>query len=553
MDIYKEITELVGQAAKEAGVNEPDILLDHPVDLAMGDITTNVAMVYAKELGEKPTDLALKIVGNIKPHQYVQEVKVAGPGFINIYLSPEFFNDSLKNILDQRESFGRSELLDGKKVMVEYTDPNPFKELHIGHLMANTIGEALSRIVESQGAEVKRVCYQGDVGLHVAKTIWAVMKKGFNAESVSELGQAYAYGATEYEKSEEAKQEINELNKKIYERADDEVNKIYQIGRQASLDYFETIYKKLGTKFDDYFYESEVGQFGKQIVEENTGKVFEESEGAVVYKGEQDGLHTRVFINSQGLPTYEAKELGLAKVKYDKFAYDQSIVVTGNEIVEYFKVLLSALSKIYPELASRTEHIAHGMLRLPTGKMSSRTGDVIPAEQLIDEVKEKVAEKMADREIGNKEEVVEAVAIGALKYSILKQDIGKDIIFDFDKSLSFEGNSGPYLQYAYVRTQSVLKKAGEQDAEFERDSKIYDIERLLYRFPQIASRAYSEKAPQLIATYLHNLAGQFSSLYAEEKFIGGENQTLLIALTDAVGLTLKNGLNLLGIKAPEEM
>ncbi len=553
MDVYSEIKKLIEGAVKALGLEEGVVNLDHPTHLSFGDITTNVALICAKEAGESPKALAEKIIANLKSHPFVQEVKIAGPGFINFYLSAEFFRQNLVEILKQKKDYGLSQKLAGKKVIIEYTDPNPFKEFHIGHLMSNTIGEALSRIVESQGAETRRACYQGDVGLHVAKTIWGLMKKGTDSASVKNLGEAYAYGATEYEKNGVAKKEIVEINKKVYEQSDKNINQLYTTGRQASLDYFETIYQKLGTKFDDYFFESETGPLGKKLVEKNIGTVFEKSDGAVVYNGEAEGLHTRVFINSQGLPTYEAKELSLAKLKYDKFKYDQSLVISANEITAYFKVLLSALGKIYPDLAPKTIHLPHGMLRLPSGKMSSRTGDVISAEDLLNEVKAKVADKMADKEIPNQEAVIHDISVGAIKYSILKQDMKKDIIFDFDTSLSFEGNSGPYLQYVYVRTQSILAKANFEETKIGQTEKIYDLERLLYRFPFIVSRAYAEYAPHYICTYLYLLAGEYNSLYAEEKFIGGDNENLLLGLTKAVGTVLQNGLNLLGINTPERM
>ena len=246
--------------------------------------------------------------------------------------------------------------------------------------MSNAIGESLSRIFEFQGAKVKRVCYQGDVGIHVAKAIWGKMEN----EKLN-WGQAYAYGAQMYDEDENARKETIELNKKIYARTDKNINKLYDAGKKESLKHFGKIYKKLKTKFDYFIFESEVGPIGKKIVEKGLkDKIFEKGEnGAIIFKGEKYGLHTRVFINSEGLPTYEAKDLGLAEIKYKKYKYDQSFIITGNEVNEYFKVMLCAMDKINPDLAKKTKHIGHGMMRLPEGKMSSRTGNVITAETLI--------------------------------------------------------------------------------------------------------------------------------------------------------------------------
>ena len=290
--------------------------------------------------------------------------------------------------------------------MVEFTDPNPFKELHIGHLYSNAVGEAISRLFEANGAEVMRACYQGDVGMHVAKAIWGNAKKTQNSKvktqnfnsKVKIYGEAYVFGTAAYEDNPEAAAEIKELNIKLYEAKSAEIMKLYKLGRRWSLLYFDSIYKRLGTKFDYFYFESEAARGGLKVVEEGLKKgVFEKSEGAVVFKGERYGLHTRVFVNSQGLPTYEAKELGLAPAKFADFPYDLSIIVTANEINDYFRVLLKCLDLLYPDLAKRTRHIGHGFVKLPGAvKMSSRKGNVLTAEWLLDEAKKKVLEIASD-------------------------------------------------------------------------------------------------------------------------------------------------------------
>ncbi len=587
------LIEEITKATKSLGLDlsEGEIKLDHPTDLVLGDFSTNVAMSLAKKAGKNPKDLAEEIKTKIleQANPNIKDIQVAGPGFINFYLSDEFFAKTLQEILTKPETFGETKVLSGQKVMVEFTDPNPFKEFHIGHLMSNTVGESISRLIEKNGAETKRACYQGDVGMHVAMTMWGMLKleadlpkeEATVREKVKFLGQAYAFGATEYkEGSDNAKEGITIINKKLYKRADPKVNDLYDLGRQWSLDYFETIYAKLGTKFDYYFFESDTAEVGQKLVEEGLVKnIFEKSDGAVVFHGEafDPKLHTRVFLNAEGLPTYEAKELGLAKIKAGKYAADVSISITGNEINDYFKVVLRAMQELMPEIAEKIKHLSHGMLRLPTGKMSSRTGQVITAESLIDEVKEKVLEKIKDRDFSDEEknDIAEKVAVGALKYSILKQGIGKDIIFDFDKSLSFEGDSGPYLQYAYTRALSVLKKAenleakplSEADAISKLDfdvpevqlqklpasTSIATLESLLYRLPEVTESAYQELAPQQVSTYLIEVAGAFNSFYAQNQIIGSDNEVYFLALTRATSIVLKNGLGLLAIPVLERM
>lgn len=213
---------------------------------------------------------------------------------------------------------------------------------------------------------------------------------------------------------------------------------------------------------------------------------------------------------------------------------------------------------VSPELAEKTKHISHGMLRLPTGKMSSRTGDVVSAESLLNDVKERVLQKIGSADIDDKEKVADQIAVGAVKYSILKQSAGNDIVFDFEKSLSFEGDSGPYLQYTHARACSVLRAAKDRGiTQTERRTTqniVNDVERLLERFPEIVARAYKEREPHYIATYLTQLAGAFNTFYAKERIVGGgEEAPYRLALTEAVSIALKNGLWLLGIEAPEKM
>ena len=517
--IKEKIDNLIKEALLSLGIEAGGFIVEHPTDLKMGDYSANVGIKTGK---------AHEIYTALRQAQgdfdFIEKIEIAEPGFINFYLSKEFFKQSLGEIIEKGENFGKSEHAKGLKVIVEYTDANPFKELHIGHLMSNAIGEAIARTVLANGAEVRRANYQGDVGMHVAKALW----KG-----------DYALGAKAFEVDPQAKEEIQELNKKIYERSSPELNEQYDKGRKESLDKFEEIYKRLGTKFDYYFFESENGDIGKKIVMDNVGKVFEESEGAIIFKGS----HTRVFINSKGLPTYEAKDLGNAINKYDKYPYDLSVVVTGNEIKDYFRVVLEAMEKVSPELALKTKHLPHGMLRLPTGKMSSRTGNVITAEELIEEVKKRTK--------GD-----EQVAIGAIKYMILRQVIGHDIIFDIEKSVSTEGDSGVYLQYAHARANSILEKAGArgnvQHSVLDRGT--HEVERLLYRFPEIVERAGAEYAPNYITTYLTELASSFNNFYANEQVIGDSPESQYrLAIVEAFKNVMKNGLNILGIPAPERM
>lgn len=576
------ITEALGRALETAGLlppqGVPDFEVSHPKEEAHGDYATNLALLLAKQVGHNPREIAEKLITSLQNDVEIASVidttriSVAGPGFINFWIKEEWLLQGARTA--KISGYGENQRLAGKRVMVEYTDPNPFKEMHIGHLMSNTIGEALSRLIEAQGAEVKRACYQGDVGLHVAKAIWGMQEKlRLEKTEIGELGkkdlptrqkfmgEAYAYGATKYEESEELKAEMHTLNKQIYDRRDERINALYDVGRSWSLEYFETIYARLGTKFDQYFFESEAGPIGLAVVEEALVKgVLELGEGgAVVYRGEQDGLHTRVFRNKLGLATYEGKELGLAKTKYERYAYDLSYIVTANEITEYFKVLIAVMQKMYPEIAQKTTHIPHGMMKLTTGKMSSRTGNVVTGEGLLNNLREVVLGKMGEREVGAKVLVADQVAVGALKYTVLRQTIGGDIVYDPEKMTNLEGATGPFVQYSYARAKSILKKftlksGGKHDLVPKLEKAELGILRWLYRYPEVLAEAGRMLSPHIVVTYVTELAARFNTFYqscrVEED---GVVNPLRYELTEAVANVLKSGLNTLGIVAVEEM
>jgi arginyl-tRNA synthetase len=561
--VKKEIKKIIEEAINNLGIRNFDvsqIIVGKPDRKDVGDYFTNAAHVLA---GKPNIPIQEKDIRKVAPLLKSEIEKIMGSefdrvenigGFINFYLSSKFFIDNLKKI---DKNYGKGKGLQNKKIIVDYTDPNILKDFHIGHLMSNSIGESLCRIFEFQGAKVKRVCYQGDVGMHIAKAIWGKLQN-----NSLNWGQSYASGNTAYEENESAKKEITELNKKIYEKSDSNINKLYDDGKKESLKYFDGIYKKLGTKFDYLIFESQTADIGKNIVENGLKKgIFEKGEnGAIIFKGEKYGLHTRVFINSEGLPTYEAKDLGLIELKYKKYKYDQSFVVTGNDINDYFKVMVCAMEKMNPKLAEKTKHIGHGMLRLPEGKMSSRTGKVITGESLIEKVEELVSQKIKDRELSEieKKEIAENVSIGAIKYSILKQSIGSNIIYDFDKSISFEGDSGPYLQYSYARAESVLRKAKVENIKpsFKKNhDKITELEKAIIYFPEIVLKAEKNYEPHFIVLYLTELAGIFNGYYAQNKIVdkNDEFSPYKVALTNAFIVVMKNGMWLLGIKTLEKM
>lgn len=543
------IRNAVATALGALGAGSVGFSIERPGEAAHGDYATNAAMAAAKMLGKNPKALAEEIAAAMTEAlgSFVDSVTVAGPGFVNVKLSADTVRAEMARAAAAGESWGRGEEGAGTRVMVEYTDPNPFKEMHIGHLMSNVIGEAVARLTESSGATLARACYQGDVGPHVAKALWGLRQAGIaEPSSAAEIGQAYADGSKAYEESAEAKAEIDALNVAIYKGEDAGLMALWRKGREVSLAAFEEAYRALGTKFDYYFFESEVSVPGTELVKDALARgIFRESEGAVIYPGEEKGLHTLVFLTSKGTPTYEAKELGLAFLKEERWPADHSYILTAAEQIGHFKVALAALSEVAPPLSAKTRHIPHGFLRLTSGKMSSREGNVITAMMLLSDMIAKAAEKNPDPLVARE------VAVGAIKYMILRQAAGGDIVFDPEKSLSLDGDSGPYLQYALVRARKILTYEGQGGDEVPAEP--YAVERLIIRYPEAVRRARAELAPHHVAQYLTELAGAWNAFYATEQVLGSPEEAYKQQVAKAFATTMENGLALLGIPAPEKM
>ncbi|HEV8677578.1 MAG TPA: arginine--tRNA ligase [Candidatus Paceibacterota bacterium] len=581
--IRESIEQAVKAALAELGAGDAPFVVSRPGDMAHGDYATNAALSAAKALKKNPREVAEMLVAKLTGPSAnpltseakqpglasgpVEKIEVAGAGFINFFLSSETIKKEVADAA-QGEGYGANESYAGKTIMVEYTDPNPFKEFHIGHLMSNAIGESIARLLERSGAKVLRANYQGDVGPHVAKALYILLEKNIDNPSIKDISAAYVEGASRYEENAEDKKAIDALNKKIYEKSDERVNALYEKGRTLTLEHFEELYKILGTKFDFYFFESAAAPIGVKIVHAHPD-VFVESEGATVFKGEGYGLHTRVFLNSQGLPTYEAKELGLMELKKEKAEFDESITITASEQSDFFKVVYLAAKLISPDLSDKLVHRSHGMMRFASGKMSSRLGNVVTGESLLRALTDAAKEKMKERDVADAGAVAERVAVAAVKYAVLKQGTGKDIVFDPEKSLSLEGDSGPYLQYAHVRACSLLKKAdGAEDLDSEASPLLppageskssapvsrQNLERLILHYPDALARAAEELEPHHVTTYLIELASAFNSWYASERLIvDGKVSADALALVKAVKNILASGLDALGIAAPEQM
>jgi arginyl-tRNA synthetase len=548
----QELKQAVKDAARKLFDVDIEPELTRP-DEKFGDYATNAALQLAKKAAASPRQIADKLAAELNGLPGFEKPTIAGSGFINFKLT----DDALKQAAAKATELAKP--LEGQEILVEFGDPNPFKEMHIGHLYSYIVGDSICRLLEASGASVKRLSYHGDVGLHVAKAVYGLKtlyedQGGETIELENFLGKAYAYGAEKYDSDDTAKDEIDKINAQIYDHSDPAVDKLHQQGSELSFEYFDKILDLFSISTDRRYLESQTIEPGVKAVKDNLGRVFKESQGAVVYDGEKAGLHTRVFITSKDLPTYEAKDLGLTQLK-DKDFPDaaRSIIITANEQTEYFKVMLAALAEINPDTAKKTTHLSHGFLSLSTGKMSSRTGKVYPAMKLLLEVKDAV------HKLYPESKVQKEVTFGAVKYSFLKHRLGSDIVLDVDESISLDGQSGPYLQYAHARACSLIEKTkviGIKDARlynYQYSGTERSLARKISEYPEVVSKSCEELLPSHICTYLYELAQAFNRFYEDNRVIGSDREIDRIGLVGEYVAVLRQGLGLLGIEAPERM
>lgn len=547
MKVMEKIRDRLKEIIRELfGVEmEPEVTV--APDNTGADFASNVAMKLAKEVGKSPREVAEKIV-----EKYEGEVEVAGPGFLNFRLGDEYYLNIIEGFQGDFSKNISQDEYSGKKVICEFSDPNPFKVLHVGHLYTSIVGEAISKLFELSGAEVVRANFGGDVGLHVAKTIFVLRNEKLDDLTIEEIARCYVLGTRAYEEDENAKAEIVRLNKEIYEiaqnnRHDSELAELYWRGRELSYQYFEDFYESIGVKFDKYYPESTVAGRGLTEVKKGLEQgVYEMSDGAVVYRGEKVGLHTRVFINKDGLPTYEAKDVGLIFTKWDDYRFDKSVVITGNDIIDYMKVVLSSVGEMNAELPKRTAHLTHGQVKLPGSvKMSSRKGNFLKAVETIGMVREELGGEKAD------EKVVQA----AVKYAFLKYKVGGDIIFDPKESVATTGNSGVYLLYSTVRSKKIIEKCTKNESaegfslnEFEKK-----LCKKMAQYGEVIKEATKEMAPHKICNYLYEISQEFSRFYENVKVAGSEFEQERKKIVQGYEKIMEHGLNLLGIEVPDEM
>ena len=629
----EEIKKQLKQIIKELFDIEIEPEVTEAPEGVEADYSSNVAMRLAGRLHKKPMEIAEEIkkkseelsssdtlkgarpsLWSSEDNSFAFSIIISAPGFLNFISPDEYFVGKLGEIRGNFDEFISCDEYSGKTVICEFSDPNPFKVLHVGHLYTSVVGDSISRLFEYAGAKVVRANFGGDVGLHVAKTLYTLRKKvnvssetqrsagpssraaaaSFSAaasETVSEktftfsiedIAKCYVEGTRAYEEDEEAKKEITKINKEIYEINKNDIHgtelaDLYWKGRELSYDYFKDFYAKIGLSFDKYYPESSVAGLGLEKVKEQLAAgVYEESDGATVFKGEKYDLHTRVFINKEGVPTYEAKDVGLIFTKWQDYKFDKSVIITANEQLEYMKVVLKSVEQYAPELVERTTHLTHGIVKLPGSvKMSSRKGNFLKAVDVLDLISGELKENY------NSED--EKVSLGATKYAFLKYKMGGDIVFDPKESVKMTGNSGPYLQYAAVRAKKIIDKSKELSSSMCscKEHKIApsagalraarpsltpaegtilvlnqherNLIKKIVQYKEVLSTAVKEMAPHKVCNYLYELAQEFSRFYENCPVVGDEKEAERVQIVDCYLKVLTHGLGLLGIEIPEEM
>jgi arginyl-tRNA synthetase len=509
----------------------------------------------AKKLKKNPNEIAKELASKLKI-KFIEKVEAIGP-YVNFYINWKDFSQELLKNMDK----GYGSRNDKETVIMDVFQPNPFKPFHIGHIRNAVLGESIRRILEFCGKKTIAVSYMGDVGTHVAKWLWYFnnfYKGEVPKENVSKwAGEIYAEATRKVAENEEYEDEVKEVNRKLDER-DPEIMKLWEKIRGLCLEDFWRIRDELGVHLDDNFYESEVEGPGKELVnkllKEGKAKI---SEGAVVADLEKYGLDTFLLLKSDGTALYSTKDLGLIQLKMKKYKFDKSLFIVAAEQEMYFKQLFKTMEIFKISGWDKNVHVSYGLVVLKDGKMSSRYGTVILYEDLRDEMIKKVGEILKDSDLEDKEDVAKKVAFGAIKFPMLNIESRKTIKFDWEQALDFEGKSGPYLQYSYVRAFNILNKAEikDYDASLLREDIELRIIKKIAVFPEVVRQASEHYAPNEISNYLFELAQEFNSFYHDLPVLKAEDKlkNARLKLVESVMTVLGNGLHLLGIPLLEKM
>jgi arginyl-tRNA synthetase len=601
MTIKQEISANLNDILRELNIvfDVDSVNVQFQDNSKFGDYSTNVALVGAKKLGKNPMELAEEIAQGLSMHiegaKLFSRVEVVKPGFINFWVSDTIFAKKLQKNLEN--GFGAISARKDKKVIVEYSSPNIAKPFTIGHMRSTIIGDAVANLLQATGLEVYRDNHVGDWGTQFGKQIYAIKNWG-NEEAIEKserpvklLVELYVKFHEEAERNPELEDKAREWFRKL-EEGDEEARRLWQKCIEWSWKEFDEIYAELGVTFTENngrgygesYFEDKMDVVIKELSEKGILKIGKEGAKLVEFD-EGTKLPPLMIVKKDGATLYATRDLATDKFRMEKYGKDVLIInEVGAEQELYFKQLYELERRLGWFDSSQRIHIKHGLIRFKEGKMSTRKGNTIWLEEVLEEAKrrawdlqkhvsdfketevitknEKIGEAAGKHilGVGQRGNIARAVGIGAIKWNDLKRDAKQDILFDWDEALNMQGNSGPYIQYVYTRTQSVLEKADDSEFNFNNENIRVEYEerellRLLSRFDEVIEEAAGRFAPHILCTYLFELAQAFNLFYQKHQILKADSgvRDFRLFITRSTGEVIKNGLKILGIEAPVKM
>jgi arginyl-tRNA synthetase len=557
--IIKSLSKLTGQ--KEEFISS---LIEVPKDFALGDYAFP-CFNLSKQLKKNPVDIAKEIAEKLNEPLF-EKVKSQGP-YVNFFINRSYLaKEVVKSILKEREKYGSLNIKES--AVIEFPSPNTNKPLHIGHARNIVLGQSVSNILRFCGNDLKTVNLNNDRGVHICKSMIAYEMYGKNdtpkkskIKSDHFVGNYYVTFSKKVVEQPDLEKKAQEYLQK-WERKDKYVFSLWKKMNSWALKGFNETYKKFNLKFDKEYFESDIYNKGKIIAQEALEKkvASKKSDGAIFINLSNEGLGEKIILRSDGTSIYITQDLFLAQQKEKDFKLDKSIIVSATEQNYHFKVLFSILKKLGKKWADKSIHLNYGMVNLESGRMKSREGNVVDSDDLIKELEDLASNEIIKREnIPTKESKKRAkiIALCALRYYFLKVDRIKDVVFKPEESISFEGDTGPYLLYTYARARSILSKAKYKESlNFTSQNISAEEKQLLLhlsKFKEIVFNSYNQLAPNLIANYTFHLAQLFNEFYHKSQVIGSKEEKFRLCLVDASSQVIKNALLLLGISTLEKM
>ncbi|PKL72051.1 arginine--tRNA ligase [Candidatus Kuenenbacteria bacterium HGW-Kuenenbacteria-1] len=563
-------------------IKSEKIVIEQPPEAKMGDFCFS-CFLLAKEIKKFPKEIAESLAQEIKCDKIIKEIKNTGP-YLNFFIHREIFFENIYKKLHEK----KKQKISSKQIIIEFSSPNTNKPLHLGHFRSSILGMSLANLLEENNYQVIKANSVNDRGIHICKAMLAYQKWGENKTPTNEkikgdhfVGNFYVMFDKKAKKEQEKKslEKITETNLykealemlKKWEQGDVEIMKLWKKMNKWVLYGFKKTYQRIGINFDQWYFENQTYKVGQEIILKalKKGICYQREDKAIEIDLTQYGLDKKVLLRADGTSVYMTQDIGLAKLKFSQFKLDQSIILTGTEQIYHFQVLFKILELLNFKWQKKCIHLVHEMVNLPEGKMKSREGIVVDSDNLLNEMCEmaQIEIKKRDQNISLKElrQRAEKISLAAIKFHLLKVNPKQRIIFNPKQSLSFEGATGPYLQYTYARIQSILKKLmlGGSTSKYKhinfsylKEEEEWEIGKRIFEFSDVIKKAALDYNPAILAEYLLKLASSFNKFYHQHSVIKAESekvQKARLALIQCGAIVLKKGLNLLGIEEIEKM